>query len=567
MNSDFKPIIVRDSRIQDISTQIPYVVSKGASSNTFQAFGATSATATGINFNINVPQDTIISREALIQANIKFKVVVPAGVAAGDLSLSLGETEAMQNFPLNSLFTNSTATIGGATMTTNVQDVMAPLLRLNKSSNFSKYACPYLPDKRFKNYKDMILSESNPLSSLLEAKSEEIPRGSYRFKTIKVIKTTTGGAGANKTLSINWNDNDFDDYRAVCTSGHVANDSWEYEFEFETVEPILFLSPFLYGDNNSNNAGIYGVDNLSLVFNIDNSCKRMFSSGSSHSMSISLTGFDDVYLRLNLLTSQPSDLIASKNVLPYYNIHRHIKSGSSIVPNGNNEIKSDSLQLSHMPEKFIIVVRKPLTNQTIKDSNSFLAITRVDITFNNLSGILSGASQFELYNMSKNNGSFQEWNEFYGRASITGGNVKHTTGSILVLTPNDLQTPDYLSAGSIGQFNFSITVSYNNNSFETITPELCVIYQTGGLFITQNGKSFRQEGLLTKDLVMTATNEQHGESLNYVNKDGNGLLSNNSATLLKNVPLQNLKLSGGAMTGGSRGAMSGGANSGLRNFI
>ena len=104
----------------------------------------------------------------------------------------------------------------------------------------------------------------------------------------------------------------------------------------------------------------------------------------------------------------------------------------------------------------------------MKDANGFLAITGVNINFNNVSGILSNANQQDLYNMSVANGSKQNLYEFMGYATTAAGNVASTIGSIVVINPTrDLNLPDYLSVGSVGQFDLQLAIKVKNNEVRT----------------------------------------------------------------------------------------------------
>ena len=149
-------------------------------------------------------------------------------------------------------------------------------------------------------------------------------------------------------------------------------------------------------------------------------------------------------------------------------------------------------------------------------------------------------------------------------ASFTDGIKKSTIGSILVLDPSrDMNLPDYLSNDSIGQFSFQANLNYKNTDDVDYAPELVVITEYNGLFITQSGQSMKQTGLLTKDIVMNSTMASFGESSNYIKSFGIENGANLNSTV-KNVPLLNAKKSGGAKSGG---AISGGAISGGSLFL
>jgi len=212
---------------------------------------------------------------------------------------------------------------------------------------------------------------------------------------------------------------------------------------------------------------------------------------------------------------------------------------------------SNALQLSSVPDRIFIVVRKRMTLQGPADSNSFFAIKQISANFNNLSGILSGASPNRLFELSRRNGSNQSLYEFLGEASVGSLNGA-TVGSILVIRGTDLQLPDYLAPGSIGQFSLQFQLAVQNLDTVDVQSEMMIITETNKLFISQNGQSFKQTSLLTKDIVMNETMAQHGESESYIEsfmpERGN----------IKNVPLLNYGKKSGSGAPKSGGAMSGG---------
>lgn len=552
-NSNFNTVVVRDSRIQDISTKLDYKVYKGAAQSTHQSATAQNVSTSSINVNVQVPSENIVmDRELTLTASPTFRADIPVGVAVGDLCFSYGYSEALNQFPLNSLFINATATINTASVSVNTQDIMHCLLRATDEESLSKYNAPHMPDKKFKKYSDMVLSESNPLGAFKDAKGGLIPRGSHpisftarRYVNGVLAETVTQASTAGDIIT-------------ALTSTSATTNTWQIDITFESTEPLLFMSPFVFGEHVNNSAGLYGVNTMNFVFNLDTSCKRLLSSASPHAINLSLTAMNGVKMNLNYLTCQPSDLLATKNVVPYVEYARYptVKSGTVNV-GGDTTINSQTLSLNQIPNRIFIVCRKPMNNQTIKDSNSFWAIEDMNITFNNMSGILSGAGAHELYKISKANGSKQDWYEFAGKASNVNGVQASTIGSIVILNPaRDMNLPDYLSNGSTGQFSFQCNVKVRNTDAVNMEPELLIIVENCGVFITQAGQSTFQSSLLTKDLVMNSTMNQFGESDNYIKSFNNDNSANSGASGLKNVPLLNKKKVSGA------GSKSGGATSG-----
>jgi hypothetical protein len=76
---------------------------------------------------------------------------------------------------------------------------------------------------------------------------------------------------------------------------------------------------------------------------------------------------------------------------------------------------------------------------------------------------------------------------------------------MLVLDPAyDLSLPDYLSSGSLGNYNFQFQITVYNQSGQAFVPEVCVICCNSGVMITDRGTTQTYTGILTKDMVLSA---------------------------------------------------------------
>ena len=69
--SDFKTVLVRDSVIGDITSDIDFAVKSGASQTTYQRFPSTSASNSSVIFNVQVPsENVVIGRDLLLNTGI-----------------------------------------------------------------------------------------------------------------------------------------------------------------------------------------------------------------------------------------------------------------------------------------------------------------------------------------------------------------------------------------------------------------------------------------------------------------------------------------------------------------
>lgn len=98
-----------------------------------------------------------------------------------------------------------------------------------------------------------------------------------------------------------------------------------------------------------------------------------------------MVSFTDCALLLNFLSLQPEQYakISARNILPYLDVPRYIfTSGVQLNPNAVGTYTFTNIQLNQIPDLFIIVARKPMSQQDWRDSSSFLCIKNISINFN-----------------------------------------------------------------------------------------------------------------------------------------------------------------------------------------
>jgi len=243
------------------------------------------------------------------------------------------------------------------------------------------------------------------------------------------------------------------------------------------------------------------------------------------------------------------------------------------VTPGEGRLQTNSLQLNQIPDKLIIFVRKLAGNQNYGDPDVALPITQVSINFNNMSGILASANQVQLWQMSRENGVNSSWIEFSGATMGNrvnnnvvngiqfppggGGNngnyiaanpqgadpntypvpsfynswapycqqVVPTVGSYLCLEfGKDIQlTEDFYAPGSLGNFNLQVQLSvanYNLYAYDSQSPcEIVLVTMNSGVFVCERGTSSTYTGILTKQDVLEASQQDH-----YTHNDVNRMV-------------------------------------------
>jgi hypothetical protein len=479
-------------------------------------------------------ENVVIGRDVLINTGLTATITL-TGVPALEQAWGYGVTDAFHAFPLQSLFSTATAQINNTTVSINTQDVLPTLLRMNNSRELYRYnsTTPALPDQAYGSYASTfsgantaaspaVAANNSPLADYAKASYDldQVPRGA--FPITYSVSHLVGGVGAPNTDLI--------------SSG--VTDTWTIVVSTVVSEPI-FLSPFIFGDPEYNCQGFLGINNMTFTFNIDSTCKRLWSSANPYITNVALgsaanpNGFNftsglpfggNIYqvapsspsMLFKFLSSQPSDLIATKNIVPYMDFPRYLTSSanaSAIVSGASTQLTSSNLQINQMPDLFAITIRKPMATQTFNDADAFFKINNISINLNNQSGLLSSATAYDLWRISVKNGSTQSWAEFSGQASV-GGVQTATTGSLLLLSPAyDLSLPDYITCGSLGNYNFQFQVGVTNQFASTITPEICAICVNSGIMTTQQGVSSIYTGILTKEMVLDAKSNQQASAV------------------------------------------------------
>ena len=506
MSSDFSTVLIKDDRIGAITSSVKYGVYKSGSNVTTASYnaisGADAVNPSTVVFSLQVPSESVVvDRRVKFASTARFTVsCVTADIPGGQASFNWAASDGLGPFPLHSLFSSMNVTINNNSVSVQQQELQAAIMQMQDSEYYKRWGGG-APNK-----KDVLQQYSQSYGSIISsiggfdnvADTDSQPRGSWN-----VLSVTTANVGANTVHTI----------------------------EIELME-YLMVSPFIWDDTH-NPAGLLGIQTLNFQFQLG-ALSRFFRtanlSSQGNALNKTLTGVTLLNPRLifQFLSLHADEQIPSRNVVPYmeYPLYKTRSStqvaqlpaadqatGAVVLP--PYEIVSNTFSLNQIPDKLIIYVRKPFSTLTNNDADAFLPINNISISFNNSQGILSGADQYTLWQMSVESGSNQSWAEFRGFATVPqiGNNVPSrvsTIGSCLVLDmAKCVQISDsFLAPGSVGQFSLQVTVRGYNNFPVAIIPELTVVCVNSGLFVCDRGQSTSFSGLLQKSLVLDASAKQ-----------------------------------------------------------
>jgi hypothetical protein len=516
MSNDFKKVLVKDDRLM-VSDSVSYAVQKGGQNVVCAPIPALALSNSSLTFNIQVPSEQTVVDRRLVWAQ-----AISVSFQASISTLAYGTDVVLAPFPSHQLCSTIQATVNNNTTSINIRDVLPALLKMEEGLELQRFSgtTPTLPD-------------------------------SYYLATAGIADVNNANGGFNVYSGANMGRGAFFNYPVdkgvpvgvtLSVTGSAA--PFTYTVAWQTAEPFI-CPPFLWGTQLSNTSGIYGVQNMTLLCNFSNGNRAIrfvtaaaqTAYAGSGSLPVTINNPTKAKMLLNYLTPHPSDLMPARNVVPYMEYPRYFSStASTIVAGAVGTITSNTYNLNQIPDKLIIFARIKQSDQTPSVNDVFMAIQGISINFNNNAGILSSASTADLYRYSVEAGNNQPWNEWSGKAYDGTGLGQATTatptvGSVLALDfGRHIQLiEDYYAPGSLGNFQIQFQLDVVNQSATDIVPELVLITVNSGVFVTERGQSSVYTGILTKQDVLDASQQDPFSVAHVTRKVGAGMLDRGKA--------------------------------------
>lgn len=591
MSADIEKLAVFDSRI--VQSRPKYAVEKGALSLTNAPFNAIAATQSQHTYNIYVPSENVYVDRALEWSSVVYMSMTATLTAQPFQSAPIaqwGRDCALSAFPLNSLCSTLTATINDTTSVINSQDVLKEVLRLTDyKKNRLQRTCPTMLDK-YQSYNDCAGAINNPLAGYeSQCDFAETPNGAF----LNVIYTDPQGnplgssTGGFNTLpqapaftgapyiSINGQPSVPYDWQnglaypagslvvyngALWLNGAVASvagvvpvaPAWSnlgavvgtalpLYFRWGSTEKLV-LSPFVFSDCHEWDTGLFGINNIQLIMNLQ-APSRLVRSTTKFGCSLSVPtynatsssgAFSNSRVNVQFLTPSLDVPLPPKSVVPYMEFPRYITAyqGGPIPAGAVAQIQSQTITLPQIPDLFIIYVKPNPTTLTPQQGDYYFPVaTSADnvsapltINFDNFSGLLSSQTAEQLYAMSVKNGLDMDWNTWVGEAHMgtalqqgsLGGSATQfggqacgrvpLVGGLLVLKPSqDITLQTGQAPSLVGNFTFQFNLQVKNTSGVAQSGvQLYVITANSGFFESIRGSSRIIKGVLSEQDIISA---------------------------------------------------------------
>lgn len=479
-----------------------YAILKGGMISTWKTIPSTAYSNSQIQITAPPPNPAVIV-DRKVYLNVPMLIGFTGSYGSGTTQtgasfLQIGVNDAPKAYPISNSIIVSNASINNTTVSVNLNDTIGALLRYNTDTDTRQYDYSMTPSMldQFQNYGDWTVlgSARNPLAMEGEIGQEE-SRGGF---PMELQYNSTGASGATGSALV----------------------------YMSPTEPV-FLSPFEFGHRNA--SGLIGIQTLNFQFTFD---PLMYNRVWSHAtvsggntisnVNVTIGGSSAPQMFFNYISPQQLLQIPKSVVYKYNIVDRYLSPLNTLSagPRSSITIASNNIQLTSIPQKILVYARRQNSDISYNNSSDVYAtITNMTVNWNNNSGLLSGASAYDLYRMSRDNGVNISWPQWYcqtpqlgstalnyvGPTSNNGVNGGYVGSVVCIQMGKDIGMPDLECPGMLGTFQLQMNVTINNpNLTNNVNYVLYIVPLSEGTFTVTNNQSIAQTGVVSKEDVLNS---------------------------------------------------------------
>ena len=475
--------------VLDFSETKVFPVIQGGERTSYKPIISTSYSNSSATFSAPPPSPNVaVSRHVKLVQPVTFTIT---GNAPIGFPLIQSGFDAPRAYPCSTNMSTLQIDMNNTSFTINMADTIQALLRYNnctalKNGNMSTTPT-YLDTTQ--QYSDINGSILNPLNSVVDTPLGGCdPRGAFPADSIVNPQSTDEQETIEATVAY-------------------------------TFTEDLFLSPLVFGTNEED-VGFVGLQTFQLIINWRSDLSRMWchdTTSNANFISLDVT-LGQPTLLFQYKTPSPTTLVPRFKNYDYYEVQRYPTEYGTAVPAGSTiQMSSNNIQLNSIPRHVYVYARKRNSDQTFLDADVYFGIKKISVNWVNNSGLLSNASQQDLYEMSRKNGCDLKWREWSGKSAYFSVGDQNQAikgpgsvfcmefGTDIALSPNE-------APGLNGLYQLQMEVTIENLSEEDINPALYVVVINEGSFTIENNSAYAQVGVISQTDVMNA---QKQEGYNY----------------------------------------------------
>lgn len=472
----------------EINNERSWVIVKGGQTVTYTQYPATSFSNSNFIFIADPPGKTnILDRVCIIEVPVSLDFSTAAPIA-GQLLVQEGK-DSFRAYPISSVTSTLTAKINGFPVSIELNEVVHLLSRFHTSMQDKRdHLSLTLPmDDNYQSYLDGIGANNNPLGTYQDNPAE-IPRGAYY-------------ADINVATYVNTEE-----------SAHIDAVLREY----------IILPPFIWDGCQA--GGLTNLDTFQMDWILTPQLQRIWSRAPASlvhtGLSSLLVNFQKPSLWLGWITPRLTQPIPRVMSYPYFQISKYITNQpvGALAPNTSAELPSQLIQFNSIPRKLYVFAKQSNTiiNQSLANTlnfpDVFLRIDKINISWDNIDGVLSGASPHNLWELSVENGLKMPWTEWRGYTPNFGTTspapavrVGLSGGPLCIELGKDLGLRDNQCEGVLDKINFQVRLTVTNtNQFVSLTPDLYVIAVYDGVLEIFDNSARAYIGVINSSDILNA---------------------------------------------------------------
>lgn len=472
-----------------------YTITKGPAKVLYTPIYSQNFSNSLLQFNVIPPNaTTYLDRKVLVECSVDFTLTAsnPADIIFPGPVEDSGVI-GLRYMPLNNTATNFTCNINGGVIS-------------------------YVPNETF-----IAMAQYNTPTVELEQQY-----WSYAPSCKNVGSTFASTFGSPRSQFASRFENVIQDSNAV-TSGLelISNVAGQAVVRCTWTEPVLF-PPFIHSA--IEREGLIGLNSALIIQWTLAGLERFLGYDNVNGIQVSNISAQwaaPPLLRIIWLTAPMASQLGSGLEMaykyPFTNITPFNSSPTTLLPGETADISSNNIQLSGIPECCYVFVRQQLADRTPFDADSFARISKINMVFNNQSGILANATPAQLHSICSRNGLKQRYADWFG---LDGDGV----GSVLKLRFDaDIPlTEASLAVGSSGTFQLQLVVTATNLQPVTTNYLLYVLVCYEGVLTVIGGQSMTNINLVTPSEVIQGSAEAMQSGIDYQEHAGYGIINGGS---------------------------------------
>lgn len=454
------PEALRLPNVIDFSQKQVAIMDVGCQNFLPSVLPANSLSNSSVQFNI-IPNDfqSILSRRFLLR--FKFRVNITSADRGQKISESFRTGIAsLQSYPINRIISNTTLSLNNIGAFNNQNSRLIPAFQhinsMQELINGPLSMSPCQPDTAY-DFSVSAKSTINPMNSYQSSTYHDFGRGAFAYENV------------------------------------VLDSNTQFQAEFVCSEyvycPLLLSNKELAGlVYNTNIVLQMQLDNLQNILSYDTTQLGVWSSAA-----VSLVSADLLY---NSYTNYELQKMPENIHYPYLKLSNVNQSTiGTVAGSATFTAQSNTYQLQGVPTKIVVWAQRSESTRDYTMTDSFANISQCSITFGNKSGIMSGASEQQLFAIAKDNGLDMSWPQFHSYL-----------GSILVFdVPTNISLESSVCPGVAnwtGQFNVQITGK--NLSPSAVNFNLNVVFVYDSVMTVSPSNAQIQDNLFTREDVLTS---------------------------------------------------------------